>query len=68
MVFGTEFGGGKKVRAIARTPRRAGHRRRTTQQFVTARPFIYPAISRNYGWALDRFADVVFKVLEKVGE
>lgn len=64
LVFGNEFGGGKKIGRV--TSRRGKvYRRRTTNQFVPARPFVFATIADNGPWLLDTFADVVLKVIDK---
>jgi hypothetical protein len=65
LVFGTEFGGGKRTTRIARRPGRAGYRRRTTNQFVPAHPFVFSTIGDNVDWVLDRYSDIVLKVLNE---
>lgn len=66
VVFGVEFGGGRRTTAI---PARNGHRgyhRKSTKQFVNnKRPFVYPTIARNIDWVLDTFADITIGVLSK---
>lgn len=54
LVYGTEFGGGRSKR---------------TRQFVRNKaPFIFPTIGRSGGWVLDRFADIVDRVLGRVSD
>lgn len=69
LVYGAQFGGGKRTTVVAPTSRRRGYRLRSTRQFVrTVRPTIYPTIARNGEWVLSRFADVVGRVLEGVSD
>lgn len=66
VVFGSEFGGGRKVKAIPRTARRAGHRRRTTQQFPRAgQHAVYGTIHRTLDRVFDRWVDVVDETIEE---
>lgn len=65
VVFGNEFGGGKRVRSLARTSRRRGHRRATTNQFRHPHPFVFRTINANMDWVLDQFADITMTVLDK---
>lgn len=67
LVYGNEFGGGKRVTAIPSTARRRGHRRRTTRQFARPHPAVFPTISRSGQWVLDQFAKIVDEVLGGVG-
>lgn len=70
VVFGTEWGGGKRSRPITgytrggqRPGRVRGHRRHTTMQFGRPRPFVYSTVSANYGDIIDTYADIVMRVL-----
>lgn len=66
VVFGVEFGGGKRQTAIPSTPARRGHRRRTTAQFSQRHdPFVFPTIAHNLPWVLDTFADLTMATLDK---
>lgn len=65
LVYGVEFGGGKKVRAVARTARHEGYRRHTTNQFRIPHPFVFDTIGRSMDWVLDAFAELVIRVLER---
>jgi hypothetical protein len=65
VVFGNEWGGGKRVRALAKTSRRRGHRRATTNQFRHPHPFIFRTVNREMDWVLDTFADITMTVLDK---
>jgi len=67
LVYGVEFGGGSRVKAIPATPRRRGHRRHTTRQFVGKHaPFVFPTIGANIDTVLESFADIVDDVLGEV--
>lgn len=67
LVFGTEWGGGKKLTSVAATSGHKGYRRRSTRQFAQKHPFVYPTIAKSGEWVLDKFADIVDKVLGGVG-
>ncbi|CCH79086.1 hypothetical protein BN12_40056 [Nostocoides japonicum T1-X7] len=66
VVFGTEFGGGKRITTVHRTDRHRGYFRRSTRQFGThQRPFVFKTVSNNMDWVLDRYADIVTDVLDE---
>ena len=65
LIYGTEFGGGKRITRVPTTPKRAGYRRRSTNQFVPAYPFVFPTVGKNMDWVLDTYADIVLKTLDK---
>ena len=65
VVFGTEFGGGKRLTAVPKTPRHRGYRRYSTNQFRTKRPFVFPTIGKNFEWVLDTFSDITIETLDK---
>lgn len=66
VVFGTEFGGGKRLAKVARTSKHRGYRRYSTKQFVNnKRPFVFPTIAKNIDWVLDQFADIAMTTLDK---
>lgn len=65
LVFGTEFGGGKKVARVPSRAGRSGYRRRSTNQFVPDHPFVFSTIGANGPWILDTFADIVLKVIDQ---
>lgn len=66
VVYGTEFGGGKRLTAVPRKGSRQGYRRYSTNQFRrNRRPFVFPTIGRNLDWVLDSFADITLRVLDK---
>lgn len=64
LVFGDQFGGGKKVAEVTRRTKRGSvtYRRHTTRQFGPAKPTIYPTISREIPRVLDRFATIIEEV------
>lgn len=64
LVFGTEFGGGKRITAVPRNAKHKGYKRRSTNQFVPAHPFVFSTIGRNGEWVLDQFSNIVMKVLD----
>lgn len=66
VVFGDEFGGGRRVKAIPARPGRRGHRRRTTQQFPgQGQHAVYGTIARGLEKYLDRWADAVERIVGK---
>jgi hypothetical protein len=67
LVYGTEWGGGRRVKAIPSRPGRRGHRRRTTQQFARqGQHAVYGTIHRGLDRYLDRWADAVERIVGKV--
>lgn len=67
LVYGTEFGGGRRRTAVPRTAKHKGYSRESTNQFVPAHPFVFPTIGKNGEWVLDQFSDIVLKVLDEGG-
>lgn len=66
VVFGDEFGGGKRLSAVPARPGQRAHRRYTTNQFRgAARPFVFPTVRREVPWVLDTFADIAMTTLDK---
>lgn len=66
LVYGAEWGGGRRVKAIPKTPKRRGHRRRTTQQFPRAgQHAVYGTIHRTLDKTFERWVDVVVRVIDK---
>ena len=66
VIFGTEFGGGKRLTAVPRKNGHRGYRRYSTNQFAAhQRPFVFPTIGRELPNVLDTFADITMGVLEK---
>lgn len=66
VVFGTEWGGGKRLSRVPSRAGRRGYRRYSTNQFRRARPFVFPTINQNMDATLEAFADITMTVLEKV--
>lgn len=68
LVYGNEFGGGRRVAKVSRRTRhgQTTYRARTTRQFRAARPAIFPTIRRAGGWVLDAFAGIALDTLERV--
>lgn len=65
LVFGNEYGGGRKVAVIPRGNGHKGYRRLSTMQFVPARPSIMETVADHTPEALDEFADIVLERLEE---
>jgi hypothetical protein len=66
VIFGAEFGGGKRLSAVPAGRGRRGYRRYTTAQFRAHQtPFVFPTIADNIPWALDTWADLTLDVLEQ---
>ncbi|MFW5473689.1 hypothetical protein ACOCJ5_10295 [Knoellia sp. CPCC 206450] len=66
LVFGNEWGGGKRVKAIPARPARRGHRRHTTRQFpTTGQHTVYGTIHATLDRTFDRWADVVNRIIER---
>lgn len=67
LVFGTEWGGGRRVKALPATTRRRGHRRRTTRQFAgSGQHAVFGTVARNLDKSLERWADAVEKIVNQV--
>jgi hypothetical protein len=67
LVYGTEWGGGKRVTPIPSRPGRRGHRRRTTRQFSgSGQHAVYGTIARTLDKSLERWADAVDRLVAKV--
>ncbi len=67
LVYGEEWGGGRRVKVMAGTPRRRGHRRRTTRQFAgPGQHAVYGTIARTLDKSLERWADAVDRIVGKV--
>ena len=65
LVYGTEFGGGKRLTAVPGRKGRRGYRRYSTNQFrANHRPFVFPTIEANMPKVLDAFAGIVSGVLD----
>lgn len=66
LVFGAEWGGGRRVTAIPSKPGRRGHRRRTTRQFPTSgQHAVFGTIHRTLDKTFDRWVDVVDDLIGK---
>lgn len=66
VVFGTEWGGGKRLSVVARSNRARGHRRYSTNQFRRHKhPFIFPTVARNYDAIVEAYADIVVRAIDK---
>jgi hypothetical protein len=66
IVFGVEFGAGKRLSVVPSRPGQRGHRRYTTKQFRSRQqPFVFDTIGANIPWVLDTFADLTMTTLEK---
>jgi len=70
VVFGTEWGGGKRFsRVLAYQTgrgRTSGHRRASTAQFRSHKhPFIFPTVGKHMDSIVEIYADIVVKALEK---
>lgn len=64
LIYGVEFGGGKKVARVpagGKVRRHVGYRRKSTNQFVPAHPFIFSTVSEHGSRMLEAWADVVLK-------
>lgn len=68
VVFGAEFGGGRRLTAVPRSARRRGYRRYSTNQFRRNQaPFVFPTIRREMDGILDTYADIVTDTFRKAG-
>lgn len=66
VVFGAEFGGGKRTTTVPARAGRKAYRRASTRQFVrNYDPFVYPTIEANVPEVLDTYADIVLDVMDK---
>ena len=66
VVFGAEFGGGKRLTAVPRSARHRGYRRYSTNQFKAHHtPFVFNTVNANMDAALDGVATIVLDVLDK---
>lgn len=67
LVYGEEWGGGRRIKAIPSTPRRRGHRRRTTRQFAGAgQHAVFGTVARTLDKSLERWADAVDRIVNQV--
>lgn len=68
LVFGVEWGGGKRRTRIARTSKHAGYVRHSTRQFPTAQHTAYGTVGEQLPHILDTYAGIVLAVVdEEVG-
>ena len=72
VVYGTEWGGGKRLSPVVayqrggRRPGRVrGYRRYSTNQFRTAHPFVFPTVNANMDKALEAWAGIVDDVVAR---
>jgi hypothetical protein len=65
LIYGTEFGGGKRRSRVPGNGKHVGYSRAGTNQFHPARPFVFPTIGAESEWVLEQFADIVLKTLEQ---
>jgi hypothetical protein len=67
VVYGTEFGGGKRLTAVPTRGRRRGYRRFSTNQFRrNKRPFIFPTVAKNIDAIVEAYAGIVSRALDDV--
>lgn len=65
VVFGAEFGGGKR-RGTSRSRKGNVYKRRTTAQFAGHRdPFVFPTVEAQLPEVLDAYADIVLDVFDR---
>lgn len=65
VVYGTEFGGGKRLTAVPGRAGRRGYRRYSTNQFRgRQRPFVFRTINQQMPKVLDAYAGIVMEVLD----
>lgn len=65
LVWGTNFGGGKRTTAVPSKGGRRGYRRRSTEQFRRREPFVFGTVGRRLEATFERWADIV---IETIGE
>lgn len=66
IVYGVEFGSGKRLTAVPARSGRRGYRRYSTNQFHGRQaPALFPTVRANIPWVLDRFADIALDTLGK---
>lgn len=66
VVFGVEFGGGKRLSKIAAGRGHRGYRRYSTRQFVRHKaPFIWPTVHKNADAIEEAYAEIVLDALHK---
>lgn len=66
LVYGTEYGGGRRVTIVPANRRARAHRRRTTRQFISQRaPFIEDTVARAEADLGDQLADTIADRIEE---
>lgn len=66
LIYGTEFGGGRRVTRVPARAGRKGYRRESTNQFIQNHtPYVFPTLRANSDFVLDAFADIVLKVINE---
>jgi hypothetical protein len=65
LIYGTEFGGGKRMTAVPATSRHKGYKKASTNQFRVAHPFVFPTVEANAEWVLEEFADITLKIINQ---
>lgn len=62
---GVEHGGGRRVSTVPGNGRRRTYRRKSTNQFVPARPFFHPTLDRTREQAFTAWTDLVDKIIRE---
>lgn len=65
LIYGNEFGGGKRVTRVPGRAGRSGYSRKSTNQFVPAHPFAFDTVSATASQWLPAWADVVTKHIQE---
>lgn len=66
VVFGAEFGGGKRLTAVPRSAKHRGYRRFSTNQFRSHHtPFVFNTVNANLVAAEEAVATIVLDVFER---
>ncbi len=65
LVYGNQWGGGKRVTTVTRG--RSRYRLRSTRQFRTPHPYIIRTLSQQGGAVLDAWARLVMRAIERSG-
>lgn len=67
LVFGAQFGGGKKITTVHRKTRHGStkYKAHTTRQFSKPAPTIFPTIRERLPWVLDEFARLVLNTVNR---
>lgn len=64
LVYGTEFGGGKRITRVPGNAKHRGYRRWSTRQFARHhKPFVFPTLGKSGEWVLEKFAEIVGRVI-----